>query len=51
MSATNTTNHIEKKTSHIRELRSMKQEVLVFELGISELALSNKVFRTLFKDR
>ena len=41
MSTTNTTNHIGRKISRIRELRGMKQEALAFELGISQQAVSN----------
>lgn len=41
MSTTNTTNHIGRKISRIRELRGMKQEALAFELGVSQQAVSN----------
>lgn len=41
MSTTNTTNHIGRKISRIRELRGMKQEALVIELGVSQQAVSN----------
>ncbi len=41
MSTTNTTNHIGRKISRIRELRGMKQEALAFELGITQQAVSN----------
>lgn len=41
MSTTNTTNHIGRKISRIRELRGMKQEALAIELGVSQQAVSN----------
>jgi len=41
MSTTNTTNHIGRKISRIRELRGMKQEALAIELGVSQQTVSN----------
>ncbi|WP_293930421.1 helix-turn-helix transcriptional regulator [Sphingobacterium sp. UBA6645] len=41
MSTTNTTNHIGRKVSRIRELRGMKQEALAMELGVSQQTVSN----------
>ena len=41
MSTTNSTNHIGRKISRIRELRGMKQEALAMELGISQQSVSN----------
>lgn len=41
MSTTNTTNHIGRKISRIRELRGMKQEALAIELGVSQQTISN----------
>jgi len=38
---TNTTNHIGRKISRIRELRGMKQEALAIELGVSQQTVSN----------
>ncbi|HEY1022626.1 MAG TPA: helix-turn-helix transcriptional regulator, partial [Flavisolibacter sp.] len=37
---TETSNHIGRKISRIRELRGMKQEALAAELGISQQAVS-----------
>ncbi|QBQ41285.1 XRE family transcriptional regulator [Sphingobacterium psychroaquaticum] len=37
----NTTNHIGRKISRIRELRGMKQEALASELGVSQQTVSN----------
>jgi len=41
MSTTNTSNHIGRKISRIRELRGMKQEALAIELGVSQQTVSN----------
>lgn len=41
MNTTNTTNHIGRKISRIRELRGMKQEALAIELGVSQQTVSN----------
>jgi len=41
MSRTNTTNHIGRKISRIREMRGMKQDALAFELGVSQQTVSN----------
>jgi transcriptional regulator with XRE-family HTH domain len=41
MRTTNTTNHIGRKISRIRELRGMKQEALAIELGVSQQTVSN----------
>lgn len=41
MSITNTTSHIGRKISRIRELRGMKQESLAVELGVSQQTVSN----------
>ncbi|MCA5004798.1 helix-turn-helix domain-containing protein [Sphingobacterium bovistauri] len=41
MSTTNTTNHIGRKITRIRELRGMKQEALAIELGVSQQTVSN----------
>jgi transcriptional regulator with XRE-family HTH domain len=41
MGANNTTNHIGRKISRIRELRGMKQEALAIELGVSQQTISN----------
>jgi len=40
MNTTNTTNHIGRKISRIRELRGMKQETLAIELGVSQQTVS-----------
>ena len=41
MSRTNTTTHIGRKISRIREMRGMKQDALAFELGVSQQTVSN----------
>ncbi len=41
MSTTNTTNHIGRKISGIRELSRMKQEALTRELGVSQQTVFN----------
>ncbi len=41
MHTTNTTNHIGRKISRIRELRGLKQEALAIELGVSQQTVSN----------
>ncbi|SJN28508.1 helix-turn-helix domain-containing protein [Sphingobacterium sp. JB170] len=41
MNTTNPTNHIGRKIGRIRELRSMKQETLANELGVSQQTVSN----------
>ncbi|MGO3806484.1 MAG: helix-turn-helix domain-containing protein [Sphingobacterium sp.] len=41
MNTTSPTNHIGRKIGRIRELRSMKQETLANELGVSQQTVSN----------
>ncbi|MGO3804790.1 MAG: helix-turn-helix domain-containing protein [Sphingobacterium sp.] len=41
MNTSNTTNHVGKKITRIRELRGMKQETLATELGVSQQTISN----------
>src|SRR5690606_31038702 len=41
MSTTNTTNHIGRQVSRIRELRGMKQGAVAMELGVSQQTVCN----------